>query len=193
LLDVLNGKVPLVATAQRVDDILTAIRIAEEFSIKANLVINQGAEAYKIADLLAREKIPVIVGPVTTQPEKMETLGVIYENAALLQKAGVLIAIQTNDAHMARNLPYEAGFAVANGLSYEEAIKSITINPAKIFRIDQQTGTIEKGKRADIIIANGDPLEPRTEIVKVIIGGKPMPDTNYQKQLWENFLKKTQD
>lgn len=193
LLDVLNGKVPLVATAQRVDDILTAIRIAEEFGIKKNLVINQGAEAYRIADLLARENIPVIVGPVTTQPEKMETLGVIYENAALLQKAGVLIAIQTNDAHNARNLPYEAGFAVANGLSYEEALKSITINPAKIFRIDQQTGTIEKGKRADIIIANGDPLEPRTEIVKVIIGGEPMPDTNYQKQLWENFLKKAQD
>jgi imidazolonepropionase-like amidohydrolase len=189
LLDVLNGKIPLVASAQRVDDILTAIRIAEEFGIKQNLVINHGAEAHKIADLLAREKIPVIVGPVTTQPEKMETLGVIYENAALLQKAGVLIAIQTNDSHNARNLPYEAGIAVANGLPYDEALKAITINPARIFRFDQQAGTIQKGKRADIIIANGDPLEPRTEITNVIIGGIEMPDTNYQKTLWDTFLK----
>lgn len=193
LLDVLHGKIPLVAAAQRADDILTAIRIAEEFGIKQNLVINHGAEAYKIADILAREKIPVIVGPVTTQPELMETLGVIYENAAILQKAGVLIAIQTNDAHNARNLPYEAGLAVANGLPYEEALKAITINPARIFHLDQESGTIEKGKRADIILANGDPLEPRTEITQVIIGGKVMPDVNYQKRLWESFLEKQKE
>jgi imidazolonepropionase-like amidohydrolase len=190
LLDVVNGKVPLVASAQRVDDILTAIRIAEEFGMKQNLVINHGAEAYKIADLLAREKIPVIVGPITTQPETMETLGVIYENAALLQKAGVLIALQTNDAHNTRNLPYEAGFAVANGLPYDEALKAITINPAKIFHFDQEAGTLEKGKRADVIVADGDPLEPRTQITHVIIGGKEMPDVNYQKRLWDLFLKK---
>jgi imidazolonepropionase-like amidohydrolase len=190
LVDVLNGKIPLIASAQRADDILTAIRIADEFGIKQNLVINHGAEAYKIAGILAREKIPVIVGPVTTQPERMETLGVIYENAALLQKAGVLIALQTNDAHNARNLPYEAGIAVANGLPYEEALKAITINPARIFHIDQEVGTIQKGKRADILIANGDPLEPKTEITNVFIGGQEMPNTNYQKRLWETFLKK---
>ncbi len=193
LLDVLNGRIPLVASAQRADDILTAVRIAEEFGIKQNLVINHGAEAYRIADILAREKIPVIVGPVTTQPETMQTLGVIYENAAILQKAGVLIAIQTNDAHNARNLPYEAGLAVANGLLYEEALRAITINPARIFHLDQETGTIEKGKRADVIIADGDPLEPRTEITHVIIGGKVMPDMNYQKRLWESFLKKQEE
>jgi imidazolonepropionase-like amidohydrolase len=126
---------------------------------------------------------------VTTQPDRMETLGARYENAAMLQKAGVLIAIQTNDAHNARNLPYEAGIAVANGLPYDEALKAITVNPARIFKVDQEIGTLEKGKRANLIIANGDPLEPKTAIEKVFIGGIEMPDMNYHKQLWQDFLK----
>jgi imidazolonepropionase-like amidohydrolase len=189
VLQVLQGKIPLVVSAHRVDDILTAIRIAEEFGIQQNLVINHGTEAYKIAGILAQKKIPVLVGPVTTQPDRMETLGARYDNAALLHKAGVLIALQSNDAHNARNLPYEAGIAVANGLSYEDALKALTINPARIFRIDQ-LGSIEKGKRANLIIANGDPLEPKTVIERVFIGGVEMPDTNYQKELWEAFRKR---
>jgi imidazolonepropionase-like amidohydrolase len=116
----------------------------------------------------------------------METLGARYDNAALLQKAGVLIALQSNDAHNARNLPYEAGLAVANGLSYEDALKALTVNPAQIFGINQ-LGSIEKEKRANIIIANGDPLEPKTVIEKVFIGGVEMPDTNYHKELWQEF------
>jgi len=188
LLQVLEGKIPLVVSAHRVDDILTAIRIADEFGI-TNLVINHGTEAYEISGILAQKKIPVLVGPVTTQPDRMETLGARYENAAMLQKAGVMIAIQTNDAHNARNLPYEAGLAVANGLPYDEALKAITVNPARIFKIDQEIGTLEKGKRANLIIANGDPLEPKTVIEKVFIGGVEMPDMNYQKQLWQDFTK----
>jgi imidazolonepropionase-like amidohydrolase len=188
VLQVLQGKIPLVVSAHRVDDILTAIRIADEFGI-TNLVISHGTEAYKISSILAQKKIPVLVGPVTTQPDRMETLGARYENAAMLQKAGVLIAIQTNDAHNARNLPYEAGLAVANGLRYEEALKAITVNPARIFKVDQEIGTLEKGKRANLIIANGDPLEPKTVIEKVFIGGIEMPDMNYHKQLWQDFLK----
>jgi imidazolonepropionase-like amidohydrolase len=188
VLQVLQGKIPLVVSAHRVDDILTAIRIADEFGI-TNLVINHGTEAYKISGILAQKKIPVLVGPVTTQPDRMETLGARYENAALLQKAGVVIAIQTNDAHNARNLPYEAGIAVANGLPYDEALKAITVNPARIFKIDDQIGTLVKGKRANLIIATGDPLEPKTVIEKVFIGGIEMPDTNYHKQLWQDFIK----
>lgn len=189
VLEVLSGKIALVVSAHRVDDILTAVRVAEEFGIR-NLVINHGTEAYKISNILAQKKIPVLVGPVTTQPDRMETLGARYENAALLQKAGVLIAIQTNDAHNARNLPYEAGLAVAYGLPYEEALKAITVNPARIFGIDQQVGTLEKGKRGNLMIANGDPLEPKTIIEHVFIGGIEMPATNYHKELWENFPKR---
>jgi imidazolonepropionase-like amidohydrolase len=184
ILDVLAGKIPLVVSAHRVDDILTAIRIAEEFGIKKNLVISHGTNAYKIADILAREKIPVILGPITTQPESMETLGANYESAMLLHKAGVLIAIQSNETHNARNLPYEAALAVANGLPHEEALKAITTNVAKIFRFDQIAGTIEAGKRANVIIAEGDPLEPRTKITHVFIGGEEIKEPNYHEQLW---------
>lgn len=189
LQDVLNGKLPLVAAAHRVDDILTAIRIAEEFGIKQNLVINHGTDAYQIADLLAREKIPVLVGPVTTQPERIETLGALYENAARLNQAGVLIAIQTDEAHNARNLPYEAGLAVAYGLPYEEALKAITINAAKIFRVDAEVGALQTGKRANLILASGDPLEPRTEIISIFIAGEEMPDTSFQREMWEELKK----
>jgi imidazolonepropionase-like amidohydrolase len=185
LVDVLAGKIPVVVSAHRVDDILTAIRIADEFGFKKNLIINHGTNAYKVADLLAHEKIPVIVGPITIQPETMETLGAIYENAARLQKAGVLIAIQSNESHNARNLPYEAGIAVANGLPYEEALKAITVNPAKIFHVEDQIGTLEVGKRANVIVAEGDPLEPRTKITHVFINGAEMTEPNYQQQMWE--------
>jgi imidazolonepropionase-like amidohydrolase len=187
ILDVLAGKIPLVVSAHRVDDILTAIRIAEEFGIKKNLVINHGTNAYKIADILAREKIPVILGPITTQPESMETLGANYESAMLLHKAGVLIAIQSNETHNARNLPYEAALAVANGLPHEEALKAITTNVAKIFRFDQEAGTIEAGKRANVIIAEGDPLEPRTKITHVFIGGEEIKQPTYHEQLYESI------
>jgi len=189
LQDVLKGKLPLVASAHRVDDILTAIRIAEEFDIKQNLIINHGTDAYQIADLLAREKIAVIVGPVTTQPERIETLGAVYENAARLQKAGVLIAIQTDESHNSRNLPYEAGIAVTNGLPYEEALKAITVNVARIFRVEDQLGTLQTGKPANLILASGDPLEPRTEILSVFIGGQEMPDSSFQKKIWEELKK----
>lgn len=189
LQDVLSGKLPLVAAAHRVDDILTAIRIAEEFGIKQNLVINHGTDAYQIADLLAREKIPVLVGPVTTQPERIETLGAQYENAARLNQAGVLIAIQTDEAHNARNLPYEAGLAVAYGLLYEEALKAITINAAKIFRVETEVGALQTGKRANLILASGDPLEPRTEIVSIFIEGEELPDTSFQMEMWEKLKK----
>lgn len=192
LQDVLAGKLPLVISAHRADDILTALRIAGEFGFKQNLIINFGTEAYKVADVLAKEKIPVLVGPITTQPDRMETLGARYDNAARLQRAGVLIAIQTNETHNMRNLPYEAGLAVANGLPYEEGLKAVTINPAKIFHLDSVIGSIEKGKRANLIIANGDPFEPKTEITNVFIGGEELPDTSYHRQLWEQFQKNPQ-
>ena len=187
VVDVLHGKIPLVVSAHRVDDILTAVRIADEFGIKKNLVINHGTNAYKVADLLAREKIPVLVGPVTTQPDTMETLGASYENAALLHKAGVPIAIQSNETHNARNLPYEAALAVANGLPYEEALKAITTNVARIFRFDTVVGTLEPGKRANVIVAEGDPLEPRTRITHVFIGGQEMTEPSYHQQLYDEL------
>ncbi|HEV8376065.1 MAG TPA: amidohydrolase, partial [Candidatus Polarisedimenticolia bacterium] len=120
LTSVLKGEMPAVFRAQRMDDILTAVRLSEEFKLK--LILSHAAEGYKVADLLASKKIPVLVGPITTQPEAIETLGAIYENAALLSEAGVKIAIQTDRTNDSRTLPWEAGLAVTYGLPWDAAL-----------------------------------------------------------------------
>lgn len=184
LVEVIDGKIPLIVRAHRMDDILRAIEIAEEFKIK--VVINHGTEAYKVADELREANIPVLVGPINTQPDSFETLGAIYENAARLQKAGVLIAIQTGDTHNVRNLPYYAGLAVAHGLPRAEALRAVTVNPAKIFGLERY-GSLEKGKIANVVVTDGDIFQPRTHVKKLYIRGKPVSLESKQTKLYEKF------
>jgi imidazolonepropionase-like amidohydrolase len=185
LLPALLGKVPVFARAHRVDDILTAVRLAEEF--KLHLVISHGTEAYKVADLLASRKIPVVVGPITVQPERVETLGAIYDNAARLQRAGVVIAIQSGETLNARMLPYEAGLAVAYGLPWEQAIRAVTINPAQIFGVADRIGSLKPGLDADLIATEGDPLQPLSRLCHLMIRGRPVPLTSRQTALYEKW------
>ena len=170
LMPVIKGELPLILRANRVDDILTALRIAEEFQLM--LILNHGADAYKVAEKLASRNIPVILGPVTPYRQSQETLGALYQNASLLQKAGVKIAFQTGSAHNLGTLLYQASQAVSYGLPYEEALKALTINPAEIFGVANELGSLEEGKRADIVIFDGDPLNPLSHLKWVIIGGK---------------------
>lgn len=166
---VLKGEMPAFFRAQRMDDILTAVRLSEEF--KLHLVLSHAAEAYKVADLLASKKIPVIVGPITTQPDHIETLGAIYENAAILHDAGVTLAIQTDRTNDSRTLPWEAGLAVAYGLPWDAALRAVTLTPAEIFGVADRLGSLEAGKRADLIVASGDPFQPLTQIRHLFIRG----------------------
>lgn len=170
LIPIIKGEIPLILRANRYDDILTALRIAEEFKIK--LILNHGANAYKAAEKLASKNIPVIVGPMTPYRQTQETLGAIYENPSLLHKAGVKIAFQTGSAHNVGKLLYEASIAAAHGLPYEEALKALTINPAEIFGLADKLGSLEEGKRADIVIFDGDPLNSLSHLKMVIIEGK---------------------
>jgi imidazolonepropionase-like amidohydrolase len=181
----LAGEIPVIATARRADDILTALRIGDEFGLR--LVLAVGTDAYKVASRLAEKKIPVIVGPITTQPSSMENQGAIYENAAQLHAAGVKIAIQTSDVHNVRNLPYEAGLAVAYGLPYEAALRAITLSPAEILGVADSLGSLDPGKIANVVIADGDPLELRTRVETVIIGGEVVPMRTYQSDLLEQY------
>ena len=185
LLPVLDGKIPVIARAQRVDDILTAIRLAEEFDLR--LVIAKGAEAYKVADLLAEKGIPVILGPTTTQPSSMETQGASYENAARLHGAGVKISIQTGSAHNVRNLPYEAGLAVTYGLPHDAALRAVTIDAAEILGVADRIGSIQVGKDGDIIVVSGDPFQPLTKVEHIIIRGRRIPLTSRQTELAERY------
>ncbi|MGH9798387.1 MAG: amidohydrolase family protein, partial [Candidatus Polarisedimenticolia bacterium] len=185
LLPALRGEMPVLARAHRVDDILTAVRLASEFGLR--LILSHGTEAWKVADLLAARNIPVLVGPITTQPERIETLGAIYENAARLHTAGVTLAIQTGDTTNARMLPFEAGLAVAYGLPWEEAIRALTVNPARIFGVADRVGSLKPGLQADLMVAEGDPLQPLTRLRALMIGGRPVPLTSRQTALYEKW------
>jgi len=181
----LDRKIPLVASAQRRDDILAAIKFAEEFNL--NLILLHAAEAYMVADILAAKKIPVLLGPVTVQPSAMETKGAIYENAALLDKAGVKFAIITGGAHNVRDLRFQAGIAVEYGLSPETALRAITIAPAEILGVDNDLGSLAPGKIANIAIFDGDPLQPVTRVTDVVIKGHRIPMRSYQTELYEIY------
>ena len=189
LLPVLDGEVPVYARAHRVDDIMTAVRIAEEFDLR--LVISHGTEAYKVANILAEKQIPVVVGPVSTQPDRIETLGAIYENAALLHEAGVKIAIQTgnitDDTLNIRMLPYEAALAVSYGLPWDAAIRALTIHPAEIFGVDDRIGSLQAGREASLIVTEGDPLKPLTRLRHLMIAGEPVPQVSMQTELYEKW------
>jgi len=185
LLPALKGEMPVFARAHRVDDILTAVRLAGQFNLK--LILSHGTEAYKVADLLAAKKIPVVVGPITTQPDRIETQGAVYDNAARLSRAGVKIAIQTGETLNARMLPYEASLAVAYGLPWEQAIRAITVNPAEIFGVADRLGSLRPGLEADLIVTAGDPLQPLARLRHLMIAGRPMPLTSRQTALYERW------
>jgi len=185
LLPALQGRMPILARAHRVDDILTAVRLADEFKLR--LIISHGTEAYKVADLLAAKHIPVVVGPITVQPERVETLGALYDNAARLNRAGVVIAIQSGETLNARMLPYEAGLAVAYGLPWEQAIRAITINPAEIYGVADRVGSLKPGLDADLIATDGDPLQPLARLRHLMIKGRPVPLTSRQTALYEKW------
>jgi imidazolonepropionase-like amidohydrolase len=170
LIPVIKGELPLILRANRYDDILTALRIADEF--KLQLILNQGADAYKAAKKLADRNIPVILGQMPPYRSTQETMSALYENAALLHKAGVKITFQTGSAHNIGSLLQQASLSVSHGLPYEVALKALTINPAEIFGIEDRLGSLEKGKRADIVIFDGDPLNSLSHIKMVITEGR---------------------
>ncbi len=181
----LDRAIPVIASAKRKDDILAAISVAEEFGLK--LIALHGTEAYKIADILRRKNIPVLLGPITTQPSSMENLGAVYENAALLDRAGVTFAIISGSTHNSRDLRFQAGIAAQYGLSFSTALKAITIYPAQILGVDSELGSIEPGKIANIAIFDGDPLQPLTRVTDVIIEGRRIPMKSYQTELYEKY------
>jgi imidazolonepropionase-like amidohydrolase len=183
LVPALDGTMPVFVRAHRADDILTALRLADEFGLR--LILSHGTEAWKVAATLAARNIPVVVGPISTQPEAIETLGATYENAARLHRAGVRIAIQVGEVTNARMLPYEAGLAVAHGLPWEEAIRALTINTAEILGVADRIGSLRPGRDADLIVTEGDPLQPLARLRHLMIAGRPVPLVSRQTRLYE--------
>jgi len=144
------------------------------------------AEAWMIADEIAKRKIPVVVKPLTNIPS-FDALGASLENAARLQKAGVTLVLSSFDTHNARNLRQEAGNAVSYGLSKEDALRAVTLTPARTWGVAGETGSLEAGKDADLVIWSGDPFELTTAAEHVFIRGREMSKETRQTLLFEKY------
>jgi imidazolonepropionase-like amidohydrolase len=127
------------------------------------------------------------VGPITTQPDRIETAGALYENAARLHDAGVKLAIQTGQTSDARVLPWEAGLAVAYGLPWDAALRAVTLSPAEIFGVADRLGSLDRGKQANIIVTSGDPFQPLSQVRLLLIGGREVPLRSRQDDLAEKY------
>jgi len=166
--EILQGKIPAVITANNAVDILAALRLAEEFNFK--LILDGGAESYLILDEIKKSGIPIFLHSMMSRTKNLS-----YDTPKLLKENNIQFAIQSGyESYVpkTRVILFEAAIAAANGLSFEEALASITINPAKILGIDKKVGSLEVGKDADIAIYNGDPFEYTTHCCVVIINGK---------------------
>lgn len=156
--------------AHRADDILTAVRIAEEFNLDVN--IEHATEGYKIADILAAKGIHCTVGPILFSRSKYELRNMDPKNPGVLAKAGVKVAIQTDEMSAVRYLAINAALAVREGMPEEEALKAITINAAEIIGVQERVGSLEPGKDADVVIFSGHPFDYRSVAEQVFIEGE---------------------
>ncbi len=181
-LPVLDGTIPVKAHVHRADDILTAIRIAEEFNLR--MTLDHCSEGHLIKDILARKEYPAILGPGFSCRNKIEVQNMAFKTAGILNKAGVLTAITTDHpVSLIQLLPLCAGMAVKAGLDLEAGYESITINPAKICGVDDRVGSLEPGKDADIAIFDRNPMKVFSQTQYVMIDGNIYFDYREDKQL----------
>lgn len=182
---VLQGSTPFVVAVHRASDIEALLRLGKEYNLR--LVLVGCAEGWKVADQIAKAKVPVLLTPLDNLPGSFETLGATLENAARLHKAGVTIAFMTGDAHNGRNLKQAAGNAVAYGLPWQAGLAAMTVNPARIWGLADTYGTLEVGKDADVVVWDGDPLEVTTFADAVFIQGVEMPMETRQTKLRDRY------
>src|SRR5207248_3314186 len=166
-----RGDRPVIIQAHRQEEILEAIKLADELKIK--MILSGAIDSWKVAKELKKRDIPVIVGPIMTMPgERYDPYDAPYVCAAKLHQAGVRFCIRSSGGSNTRNLPYEAAMAVSYGLPPEEGLKAVTLYPAEILGVAGQLGSIEPGKRANLVLANGDILQASTQVEAIFIDGK---------------------
>ncbi|HNX29809.1 MAG TPA: amidohydrolase [Syntrophomonadaceae bacterium] len=167
---VLERKMPLMLHAHRADDILTALRIKDEFDI--DMIIQHGTEAFKVADELIKRDVPVLLGPLLVNRAKVEMKEVSFKNAVKLEQQGVKFSFITDHPVIPIKYLREcAAIAVREGLNEETALKALTIYPAQILKVDDEIGSITAGKRADLVIFDGHPFDFRSRVRHAIVDG----------------------
>jgi imidazolonepropionase-like amidohydrolase len=184
LLPVLHGQLPLIVIANRRSDIETALRLAREFKLR--LVLAGAQEAWEVAGEIASAGVPVLVEPLDNIPS-YDALGVRYENAAALAKAGVKVVLLETDTHNSRNLRQQAGNAVSYGLTWDQALRAVTLSPAEVFGVADHYGSLDVGKVANVVVWTGDPFEFSTGVVAVFIRGRQVPLRSRQTELLERY------
>ena len=168
---VFERKIPLKAHVHRADDIFTAVRIAREFNLR--MTLDHCSEGHLIAQELAKEGFPAIVGPDLSSRSKIEVQNVAFKTAGILSAAGVKVAVTTDHpVSLIQSLPICAGLCVKSGMDEDEALRAITIHAAQICNVADRVGSLEVGKDADIVIFDGNPLEVSSEVFYTLIDGE---------------------
>jgi len=179
----LAGEKPLIAYADRATDLLELLKLKAEFNL--DLVIAGGADAILISDQLAKANVPVIFGALDNLPSSFDSLHSSLKNTAKLTQAGITVALAINDAHNLYQLRFEAGNAVANGLTKAQALAAVTANVADVFNID--AGRIAVGKRADLVLWSADPFELSSKVDKMWINGKAYTTKSRHDELRKRY------
>jgi imidazolonepropionase-like amidohydrolase len=190
LIPVVQGKMPLVIDADSMAEIDAALSLARDY--KLQIMISGGAEAWLSADRLAAAHVPVLTGAMNNIPGSFATLNQRQENAALLRRAGVTVVLVGNDDNdesrfNARNIKYEAGNAVAYGMSYDDALRAVTLAPAEAFGLSDHLGSLQPGRDANLVIWSGDPFEFSTQVEHVFIRGREIKEKSRQDMLTDRY------
>jgi imidazolonepropionase-like amidohydrolase len=181
-----RGAKSVVVQANRKPEIEAALKLADELKLK--VILSGGIEAWKVADELKKRKVPVIVGPVMTLPqEQYDPYDAPFACAAKLHEKGVRFCIRSAGTANTRNLPYEAAMAASFGLPPDEALKAVTLYPAEILGVADRLGSISAGKRANLVLTNGDMLQASTQVLALFIDGRPLPPTSKHTRLYERY------
>src|SRR6201996_879843 len=193
LIPYLKGERPVVLGVYEGYEVEVIMQLAQEFHLK--VILNHLTHTQDVLDKIAAYHVPVIIGSIYDQPKANERYDAVYTLPAELAKRGVKVAISSADAggpvssHSARNLPYAAGFAVAYGLPYDDALRAITLNVADMFGFGDKLGSLDVGKMANVVLANGDPLDVRTDVKQVYIRGVAVPMVSRQTKLRDEYSK----
>jgi imidazolonepropionase-like amidohydrolase len=193
LIPVIQGRMPIMIDADRVDEIDAALALGRDYNLK--LMISGGVESWLVADRLAAAHVPVLTGAMNNIPDSFAHLNQRQETAALLRRAGVQVVLVGNNdddesRFNARNIKYEAGNAVAYGMNYDDALRAITLAPAELFGLSDHAGSLQAGRDANVVVWSGDPFEFSTRAEHVFIRGREFKDPSRQDLLIERYKPK---
>lgn len=186
LLPLVEGRQPMIVVAERAREIRNAVEFAAKHELK--MILAGGLEAAKERELLKKHGIPVLLGPTQkTVLDEDDPYDELFAQPGELHRAGVPFAIASEQYYLSRTLPYEAANAVPFGLPKDEALKAVTLYPARILGLGDKLGSIEEGKIANLILTDGDPLEIQTQIERVFIDGKEVSTNNKHREMYEKY------